>query len=257
MGPHRVHRVRRPARAYRAATAAVRPGPGLAGGGRVRGWGRGRQPAARPGLHPARDLLRVAAAGRGRSTGRRPVLHRARPDRDPRAWPSLFLAAQPPGWVSAVALGAGAAVPAVAVAAAIGLAPASWRRAGTVPASLEVPPAAAEPAAGSAGSPAAARARAVIRAAHLRWIGYLVAGGAAARPARAVAGAGAGGSGLIEVAVRAGARARPPGPPGGPAGHRRRAGAGGRWRHRDRGWAGRAGLGGVQGRRAVLRRRVS
>jgi len=61
-----------------------------------------------------------------------------------------FLAAHPPRWVSGAAGGAGAAVPAVALAAAIGLAPASWRRAGTA------------------------------RAAHLRWAGYLLAGGAAA-----------------------------------------------------------------------------
>ena len=47
----------------------------------------------------------------------------------------LFLAARPPGWVSGAALGAGAAVPAVAVAAAVALVPASWRRAGQPPAS--------------------------------------------------------------------------------------------------------------------------
>jgi chromate transport protein ChrA len=45
----------------------------------------------------------------------------------------LFLAARPPGWVSGAALGAGAAVPAVAVAAAVALVPASWRRAGQPP----------------------------------------------------------------------------------------------------------------------------
>ncbi|HEV8276297.1 MAG TPA: chromate transporter [Streptosporangiaceae bacterium] len=45
-----------------------------------------------------------------------------------------FLAARPPGWVSGAALGAGAAVPAVAVAAAVALVPASWRRAGQPPA---------------------------------------------------------------------------------------------------------------------------
>ncbi len=47
----------------------------------------------------------------------------------------LFLAARPPGWVSGAALGAGAAVPAVAVAAAVALVPASWRRVGQSPAS--------------------------------------------------------------------------------------------------------------------------
>src|SRR5207302_1255850 len=41
----------------------------------------------------------------------------------------FFLAARPPGWVSGAALGAGAAVPAVALAAAVALLPASWRRA--------------------------------------------------------------------------------------------------------------------------------
>jgi chromate transporter len=62
---------------------------------------------------------------------------------------AVFLAAHPPGFVAGAALGAGAAVPAVAVAAALGLVPPSWRRAAT----------------------AAPRAR---------WIGYLLAGGAAA-----------------------------------------------------------------------------
>jgi chromate transporter len=43
---------------------------------------------------------------------------------------ALFLAAHPPLWVLGAAAGAGAAVPAVAVHAAIGLLPASWRRTG-------------------------------------------------------------------------------------------------------------------------------
>ncbi len=42
----------------------------------------------------------------------------------------LFLGPHPPGWVEGAAGGAGAAVPAVAVAAAIALIPASWRRTG-------------------------------------------------------------------------------------------------------------------------------
>jgi chromate transporter len=62
----------------------------------------------------------------------------------------LFLAHSPPDWVRGAAAGAGAAVPAVAVSAAIGLVPASWQRART-----------------------AAPARA-------RWVTYLVAGGVAA-----------------------------------------------------------------------------
>ena len=43
---------------------------------------------------------------------------------------ALFLSSHPPRWVGGAAGGAGAAVPAVALGAAIGLAPASWRRAG-------------------------------------------------------------------------------------------------------------------------------
>ncbi len=42
---------------------------------------------------------------------------------------ALFLAASSPDWVTGAAAGAGAAVPAVALGAAIGLMPASWRRA--------------------------------------------------------------------------------------------------------------------------------
>jgi chromate transporter len=62
---------------------------------------------------------------------------------------TLFFAEHPPGWVAGAALGAGAAVPAVAVAAALGLVPPSWRRAATT-------------------------------AARARWTGYLLAGGASA-----------------------------------------------------------------------------
>jgi chromate transporter len=43
---------------------------------------------------------------------------------------ALFLAAHPPLWVTGAAAGAGAAVPAVALSAALGLIPASWRRVG-------------------------------------------------------------------------------------------------------------------------------
>jgi len=62
----------------------------------------------------------------------------------------LFLAKAPPSWVTGAAAGAGAAVPVVAVGAAVGLMPASWRRAGN------------------------------ITAARARWSCYLVAGGVAA-----------------------------------------------------------------------------
>ncbi len=63
---------------------------------------------------------------------------------------AVFLAGHPPTWISGAALGAGAAVAAVAVNAAIGLVPASWRRTD------------------------GARARQV------RWVVYAVVGGAAA-----------------------------------------------------------------------------
>ena len=77
---------------------------------------------------------------------------------------ALFLAAHPPRWVSGAAAGAGAAVPAVALGAAIGLAPASWRRLarGRGP--------------DGSGQGAAGRGR----GAQVRWIGYLIAGGVAA-----------------------------------------------------------------------------
>jgi chromate transporter len=42
---------------------------------------------------------------------------------------AVFLASHPPLWIKGAAAGAGAAVPVVALSAAIGLAPASWRRA--------------------------------------------------------------------------------------------------------------------------------
>ena len=63
---------------------------------------------------------------------------------------ALFLVSNPPTWIEGAALGAGAAVAAVAINAALGLIPASWRRAG------------------------AARTRRV------RWVVYALAGGAAA-----------------------------------------------------------------------------
>jgi chromate transporter len=46
---------------------------------------------------------------------------------------AVFLASAPPIWIKGAALGAGAAVAAVAVNAALGLIPASWRRAGDLP----------------------------------------------------------------------------------------------------------------------------
>ncbi len=63
---------------------------------------------------------------------------------------AVFLASNPPVWILGAAAGAGAAVPAVALHAAWGLTPSSWRRAGTR------------------------------RTEGLRWILYALAGGAAA-----------------------------------------------------------------------------
>jgi len=77
---------------------------------------------------------------------------------------ALFLAAHPPRWVSGAAAGAGAAVPAVALGAAIGLAPSSWRRAAR--------------GRGPDGSGQATAGRG--RGAQVRWTGYLIAGGVAA-----------------------------------------------------------------------------
>ena len=120
----------------------------------------------------------------------------------------LFLAHSPPTWVEGAAAGAGAAVPAVAVGAAIGLAPASWRRAGratpaaAAPAATGAPPApgvgetsATGPAATTGGPetgrsgrrPAAATTggapatpASALTAARIRWACYLLAGGVAA-----------------------------------------------------------------------------
>jgi chromate transporter len=83
----------------------------------------------------------------------------------------LFLAASPPDWVTGAAAGAGAAVPAVALGAAFGLVPASWRRASPV-----------EPAAAGGESqrwPGWLRGRRVTSSG-VRWLVYIVAGGVAA-----------------------------------------------------------------------------
>jgi chromate transporter len=90
----------------------------------------------------------------------------------------FFLAAHPPAGVAGAAGGAGAAVPAVAAAAAIGLMPASWRRAGS----------------GSAWPR--------ITAAHWRWIGYLIAGGVAGGLAGTFLVLVLAACGLTELAVR-------------------------------------------------------
>jgi chromate transporter len=87
---------------------------------------------------------------------------------------ALFLAHSPPAWVAGAALGAGAAVPAVAVSAAASLAPASWQRTETT-------------------------------AGRVRWIGYLIAGALAANLAGEFVVAVLAACGLAELLVR-----RPP-----------------------------------------------
>jgi len=90
---------------------------------------------------------------------------------------ALFLAGHPPTWVAGAAAGAGAAVPAVALAAAVSLMPASWGRAGS-------------------------------GWARWRWGGYLVAGGLAGVLAGAFLVLVLAACGLAELAARR-PRARP------------------------------------------------
>jgi chromate transporter len=89
---------------------------------------------------------------------------------------ALFLAADPPTWIKGAALGAGAAVAPVAVNAALGLVPASWRRARPV------------------------------RARRARWVIYALAGGAAAATVGSFLVFVLLGCGLVEVGVTGGVR---------------------------------------------------
>jgi len=90
---------------------------------------------------------------------------------------ALFLAAHPPQVVLGAAAGAGAAVPAVAVHAAWGLAPASWKRSQTA-------------------------APGATRPARARWIGYALLGGTAAALIGPFLALMLIGCGLVEVAIR-------------------------------------------------------
>jgi chromate transporter len=91
---------------------------------------------------------------------------------------AVVLAAHPPLWIKGASLGADAAVPAVALGAALGLAPASWRRAGAK------------------------------RAGRVRWACYLVVGGVAAALTGQFLVLILLGCGLLELLARA--RAAPP-----------------------------------------------
>ncbi len=89
---------------------------------------------------------------------------------------AVFLASNPPTWIKGAALGAGAAVAPVAVNAALGLIPASWRRAGPGPAR------------------------------RVRWVVYGLLGGVTAATIGTFLVLVLLGCGLVEVAVSAGVR---------------------------------------------------
>ncbi|HEX4661423.1 MAG TPA: chromate efflux transporter [Streptosporangiaceae bacterium] len=103
---------------------------------------------------------------------------------------AVVLAARPPPWIKGASLGADAAVPVVALSAALGLAPASWRRAGAP------------------------------RPGRVRWACYLLAGGLAAALIGPFLVLILVGCGLLELLVRTQpplrhrARARDAAPPG-------------------------------------------
>jgi chromate transporter len=99
----------------------------------------------------------------------------------------LFLAHSPPAWVTGMAAGAGAAVPAVAVSAAVGLMPASWRRVSSAASraghaaggSRHVVGSSGRVAVGSGPVAASSGHAGMLTFARARWIVYLLAGGVA------------------------------------------------------------------------------
>ena len=124
---------------------------------------------------------------------------------------AVFLASHPPLWIVGAAAGAGAAVPAVALKAASGLAPSSWARAG------------------------------LTRAEQMRWVVYGILGGVAAATVGPYLVLVLVSCGLAEVAHSLGREARRPrsgdGDPSGHGGARGRCSAG--W-ERWRGWHSRS-----------------
>ena len=85
MGTHRLHRLRRSARrTSRCSATCASSGRRWLSAERLRGRDRGVQPAARPGVDAARDLLGVAGRGRRRRDRRRRRVHRSRAGRHPR-----------------------------------------------------------------------------------------------------------------------------------------------------------------------------
>jgi chromate transporter len=139
---------------------------------------------------------------------------------------AVFLATRPPDWIEGAALGAGAAIPAVAVAAAMGLIPASWRRAGEGgprPAGESGPRPQGESGTRRVGEngtrPGSPRRRVPHRpppthSARARWGCYLVAGGAAAAAVGPWLVLVLAGCGLLEVGFRRRPRRQPSGAAG-------------------------------------------
>jgi chromate transporter len=102
---------------------------------------------------------------------------------------ALFLAGAPPLWVRGAGAGAGAAVAAVAVQAGLTLLVPSWKRASTRDA-------------GSAAAGGSERSEGRARAARIRWVAYLLAGGASAATIGPWLAFVLLGCGVIELAVR-------------------------------------------------------
>ena len=116
----------------------------------------------------------------------------------------LFLADHPPLWVAGAAAGAGSAVPAVAIAAAVGLIPASWQRAAPT---TDVPGDVPGRSSSALGEARPSDVAVSSRWPRLRWVGYLLAGGVAAGLAGPFLVLVLAACGLIELPMRASGRA--------------------------------------------------
>ncbi len=126
---------------------------------------------------------------------------------------ALFLESHPPTWVEGAAAGAGAAVPAVALQAALSLAPASWRRAAK-PTATRPEPAQSEPAQSEPDQLKRAPSRSRLSWSGARWLGYLVVGGVAGALAGEFLVLALAACGMIELLVRDQARPARPGASG-------------------------------------------
>ena len=111
---------------------------------------------------------------------------------------ALFLEAHPPTWVLGAAAGGGAAVPAVALHAAWGLAPASWARIQNTKQPGSGAGSGSDAGSGSASVPVSGAQR----PARLRWVGYALLGGTAAATIGPYLVLVLLGCGLLEILVR-------------------------------------------------------